>query len=176
MLATDANFTAFSDGLKHPNERCIAGTAWALSSSSKYSVDKLTKLLDVEDVATHAVLDVIERDGLCEKAKKIGETIGDWAGKLQAETNCIGDIRIMGAMCAIEFVRDGDADSPDADLTKAIAAEALANGVILLTCGVRGNVIRFLPALTVEPQILTEALDVTGNTIRKLAGDLRKAS
>jgi 4-aminobutyrate aminotransferase/(S)-3-amino-2-methylpropionate transaminase len=120
--------------------------------------------------AAHAVLDVIERDRLCEKAQKIGATIGEWARQLQAETDCIGDIRIMGAMCAIEFVRDG------ADLTKAIAAEALANGVILLTCGVRGNVIRFLPALTIEPQILTEALDVTGSTIRRLAGDLRKAS
>jgi 4-aminobutyrate aminotransferase/(S)-3-amino-2-methylpropionate transaminase len=126
--------------------------------------------------AAHAVLDVIERDGLCDKARKIGETIGDWARSLQAETGCIGDIRIMGAMCAIEFVINGDADSPDVDLTKAVAAEALANGVILLTCGVRGNVIRFLPALTIEPQILTEALDVTGSTIRKLAGDLRKAS
>lgn len=126
--------------------------------------------------AAHAVLDVIERDRLCEKAQKIGATIGEWARQLQAETDCIGDIRIMGAMCAIEFVRDGDADSPDADLTRAVAADALANGVILLTCGVRGNVIRFLPALTIEPQILTEALDVTGSTIRRLAGDLRKAS
>jgi 4-aminobutyrate aminotransferase/(S)-3-amino-2-methylpropionate transaminase len=126
--------------------------------------------------AAHAVLDVIEREDLCDKARKIGETIGDWARSLQAETGCIGDIRIMGAMCAIEFVINGDADSPDVDLTKAVAAEALANGVILLTCGVRGNVIRFLPALTIEPQILTEALDVTGSTIRKLAGDLRKAS
>ena len=79
-------------------------------------------------------------------------------------------------MCAIEFAKNGDADSPDAELTKAIAADALANGVILLTCGVRGNVIRFLPALTIEPDILAEALEVAGNSIRKLAGDLRKAS
>lgn len=126
--------------------------------------------------AAHAVLDIIERDALCEKALVIGETIGNWARQLQAETGCIGDIRIMGAMCAIEFAENGDADSPDAELTKAIATDALANGVILLTCGVRGNVIRFLPALTIEPDILAEALDKTGNTIRKLAGDLRKAS
>ena len=126
--------------------------------------------------AAHAVLDVIEREGLCDKAQKIGATIGDWASKLQAETDCIGDIRIMGAMCAIEFVRNGDADSPDPELTKAVAAGALANGVMLLTCGVRGNVIRFLPALTIETEILAEALEITGNTIRKLAGDLRKAS
>ena len=125
--------------------------------------------------AAHAVLDIIDRDRLCDKARHIGETIGAWAENLQAETSCIGDIRIMGAMCAIEFVGNGDADSPDPDLTRAIAADALANGVILLTCGVRANVIRFLPALTIEPEVLAEALEVTGNTIRKLAGDLRKA-
>ncbi len=58
----------------------------------------------------------------------------------------------------------------------AVAADALTQGVLLLTCGVRGNVIRFLPPLTIEPEVLAEALEVTGNTIRKLAKDLRKAS
>ena len=82
----------------------------------------------------------------------------------------------MGAMCAIEFVEAGDADRPAAELTRAIAAEAVTRGVLLLTCGVRGNVIRFLPALTIEPELLAEALEVTGSAIRKLAGDLRKAS
>jgi len=57
-----------------------------------------------------------------------------------------------------------------------IAAQALNEGVILLTCGVRANVIRFLPPLTVEPEILAEALEVTGNAIRKLTGAIRKAS
>jgi 4-aminobutyrate aminotransferase/(S)-3-amino-2-methylpropionate transaminase len=126
--------------------------------------------------AAHAVLDIIERDELCSKAQVIGRTIGNWAGKLQAEADCIGDIRINGAMCAIEFVRNGDPDNPDAELTKAVAADALAHGVLLLTCGVRGNVIRFLPPLTIEPDVLDEALDVTGNTIRTLAGGLQKAS
>ncbi|NIL93138.1 MAG: 4-aminobutyrate--2-oxoglutarate transaminase [Woeseiaceae bacterium] len=123
-----------------------------------------------------AVLDVIAEEDLCGKAKAIGRQIEEWAEQLQAETNCIGHIRITGAMSAIEFVRDGDPDSPDADLTMAVAADALTQGVLLLTCGVRGNVIRFLPPLTIEPEVLAEALEVTGNTIRKLAKDLRKAS
>jgi 4-aminobutyrate aminotransferase/(S)-3-amino-2-methylpropionate transaminase len=79
-------------------------------------------------------------------------------------------------MCAIEFVQNGDADSPDADLTKAVAADALTAGVLLLTCGVRGNVIRFLPPLTIEPELMAEALEITGNVIKKLAGEIRKAS
>jgi len=102
--------------------------------------------------------------------------VREWAETLQAETSCIGDIRTMGAMCAIELVQDGDATRPNPDLTRSIAADALSAGVLLLTCGVRGNVIRFLPPMTIEPEILAEALEITGNSIRKLAGDLRKAS
>ena len=123
-----------------------------------------------------AVLDVIESEGLCEKAHAIGKQIGAWAEALQTENNCIGNIRITGAMSAIELVKNGEADSPDAELTKAIAAHALADGVLLLTCGVRGNVIRFLPPLTIEPEVLAEALNVVGDTIRKLTGEVRKAS
>ena len=123
-----------------------------------------------------AVLDVIESEGLCAKALLIGEQIRGWAEALQAENNCIGNIRITGAMSAIEFVKNGDADSPDAELTRDIAAHALTNGVLLLTCGVRGNVIRFLPPLTIEPEVLEEALGVVANSIRTLSGEVRKAS
>lgn len=123
-----------------------------------------------------AVLDVIEEENLCDRAKAIGVQIGAWANKLQAQNNVIGHIRTTGAMCAIELVHNGDADSPDAELTKAIAADALAEGVLLLTCGVRGNVIRFLPPLTIETDLLAEALDVVGGVINKLTADIRKAS
>jgi len=116
-----------------------------------------------------AVLNVIETENLCDKALAIGAQVRQWAEALQAENRCIGHIRITGAMCAIELVRNGDADSPDPDLTKAIAANALDEGVLLLTCGVRGNVIRFLPPLTIEPELLAEALEVVGKTIRELA-------
>jgi 4-aminobutyrate aminotransferase/(S)-3-amino-2-methylpropionate transaminase len=122
-----------------------------------------------------AVLDVIEKEDLCAKARAIGEQIRDWATELQAVNNCIGDIRINGAMSALEFVKNGDADSPDPDLTKAIAAHALTEGVLLLTCGVRGNVIRFLPPLTIEPQMLGEALNIVGEVVSRLTQDLRKA-
>jgi len=123
-----------------------------------------------------AVLDVIEKEGLCSRAQAIGKQVRDWAENLQAETSCIGEIRTTGAMCAIEFVKNNDPDQPDAELAKAVAADALTEGVLLLTCGVRGNVIRFLPPLTIETELMDQALEVTGNTIRKLAGEIRKAS
>lgn len=126
--------------------------------------------------AGHAVLDVIEREDLCGQAVKIGEQIRSWAEHLQRETDCIGDIRINGAMSAIELVENNDANRPAADLTKAVAAEAAKRGVIILTCGVRGNVIRFLPPLTIGAELLTEALLTIGDIIREEAGVIRKAS
>ena len=123
-----------------------------------------------------AVLDVIEDEDLCAKSLAIGKQIRAWAEALQAENNCIGHIRTTGAMAAIELVKEGVADSPDADLARAIAAHAVEAGVILLTCGVRGNVIRFLPPLTIEPELLAEALDVVAGTISKLTAEARKAS
>ncbi len=123
-----------------------------------------------------AVLDVIEKEGLCEKARAIGEQIRSWATDLQTRTASVGDVRVAGAMAAIELVENGDADKPDVELTKDIVAKALTEGVLLLTCGVRGNVIRFLPPLTIEPELLAEALDVVGRVITDLAGSVRKAS
>ena len=122
------------------------------------------------------MLDVIEEENLCEKAQAIGAQISTWAEQLQADTRCVGHIRIAGAMCAIEIVADDDAERPDAELTRAIAAEATKQGVILLTCGVRANVIRFLPALTIGEELLTEALATLGRIVRELAGNMRKAS
>jgi 4-aminobutyrate aminotransferase/(S)-3-amino-2-methylpropionate transaminase len=122
-----------------------------------------------------AVLDVIEKEDLCARARDIGEQIRAWAEGLQAQNNAVGHIRITGAMCAIEFVRNGDADSPDPELTRAVAAEALSEGVMLLTCGVRANVIRFLPPLTIETELLAQALEVVGRVVTRLTEGLRKA-
>jgi len=115
-----------------------------------------------------AVLDVIENEKLCDKAVAIGEQIRAWAEPLKARNDAVGDVRITGAMSAIEFVQGGDPGRPDPALTKAVAAKALAEGVLLLTCGVRGNVIRFLPPLTIAPELLAEALDTVGRVIDDL--------
>ncbi len=122
-----------------------------------------------------AVLDIIEEEGLCDRALAIGATISEWAEDLQRATSCIGDIRVKGAMCAIELVVDNDAERPDAELTRAIAAEAASRGLIVLTCGVRGNVIRFLPPLTIPDALLEEALETLGEIVRDLGTEIRKA-
>lgn len=112
--------------------------------------------------ASHAVLDVIEEENLCERAAEIGDKImarlNDIASRQGMEA--IGDVRGLGAMVAFELVTDRDTNAPDAALTQAIVAEAEARGLIILPCGTRANVVRLLPPLTVPMDQLDEALDI----------------
>jgi 4-aminobutyrate aminotransferase/(S)-3-amino-2-methylpropionate transaminase len=109
--------------------------------------------------AALATIETIEADGLVERAAQIEVLMKDRLGRLQAEDDRIGDVRGRGAMSAMELVKPGTTE-PDADLTKALLAGAHAAGVIVLSCGTFGNVVRFLPPLTISDDLLTEGLDV----------------
>jgi 4-aminobutyrate aminotransferase len=112
--------------------------------------------------AAHAVLDVIEDEGLCARAVTIGQRFTDRLLAMQNDPRfgCIGEVRGLGAMVAIELVKDRDPHKPDADLTKALVAKAAENGLILLSCGLYSNVIRFLVPLTASDALIDEGLDV----------------
>lgn len=109
--------------------------------------------------AALAAIDAFENDGLVERAREIEALIVSRLRELQASDPRIGDVRGHGAMIAAEFV-DPATGEPDAALTKAVAAACIAEGVIVLTCGTFGNVIRFLPPLSIDDALLTEGLDV----------------
>jgi 4-aminobutyrate aminotransferase / (S)-3-amino-2-methylpropionate transaminase / 5-aminovalerate transaminase len=109
--------------------------------------------------AALAAIETIEADALVERARQIEQLMKDRLGRLQAEDDRIGDVRGRGAMIAMELVKPGTTE-PDADLTKALLAGAHAAGVIVLSCGTFGNVVRFLPPLTIGDDLLTEGLDV----------------
>jgi len=117
-----------------------------------------------------AVLDVIERENLCERALRVGERLVAGLERLRAAyPGRVGDIRALGAMVAMELVADGDAGKPDAQLTKALCAKALESGLILLSCGVRGNVIRILAPLTIDMAHLEEGLEILDQAFRECA-------
>jgi 4-aminobutyrate aminotransferase/(S)-3-amino-2-methylpropionate transaminase len=78
---------------------------------------------------------------------------------LQTRYAAIGEVRGLGAMVAIELVRNGSADQPDAELTRALVQSAARHGLIILSCGMYGNVIRFLAPLTISDALLAEGLD-----------------
>jgi 4-aminobutyrate aminotransferase / (S)-3-amino-2-methylpropionate transaminase / 5-aminovalerate transaminase len=114
--------------------------------------------------AALAVLETIEAEGLVRRAAEIGELLGRRLAALAARDPRVGDVRGRGAMQAVELVRPGTTE-PDAALAKAVADAAHAQGVIVLTCGTYGNVLRFLPPLAISDELLEEALDVLAEVL-----------
>mgnify|MGYP001815915769 CR=1 FL=1 len=111
--------------------------------------------------AALAVIEVIEDEGLVSRAEELAGLFGRRLAELQERfPDAVGDIRAeRGAMIALELVRDGDAAQPDPELTRRVVAEAYRHGLVLLSCGSRGNVIRFLPALTITDALVDEGLE-----------------
>jgi 4-aminobutyrate aminotransferase len=112
--------------------------------------------------AAHAVLDVIEEECLIDRANFLGDRLRALLEGLRPRAPGIAEVRGPGAMVAVELMKGGE---PDADLARAIQARALAAGLVLLTCGVHGNVIRFLFPLTVQEAVFDEALGILERAI-----------
>ncbi|MGW4126234.1 4-aminobutyrate--2-oxoglutarate transaminase [Nocardia sp. NPDC004711] len=117
--------------------------------------------------AALAGIEVMRSLDLPARARAIEAATAPRLRELAAATGVIGDVRGRGAMLAIELVRPGTG-TPDPDLAKAIAAEALSRGVVLLTCGTYGNVIRLLPPLVIGDDLLADGLGVLSETVRDL--------
>ncbi|HJQ05206.1 MAG TPA: 4-aminobutyrate--2-oxoglutarate transaminase [Nocardioides sp.] len=109
--------------------------------------------------AALAVIETIEADDLLTRAQQIEALLVGKLTELQASDKRIGDVRGRGAMIAAEFV-DPATGEPDGALAKAVASYCHSQGVITLTCGTWGNVIRFLPPLSISDELLTEGLEV----------------
>ena len=109
--------------------------------------------------AALAALETIEAEGLVDRARAIGELMLPRLRALQATYDVIGDVRGRGAMVAIELV-DPRTDAPDAALTARIASTCHSNGLLVLTAGSYGNVLRFLPPLVIGDELLHDGLDV----------------
>ena len=107
-----------------------------------------------------AVLDVIRDEKLIERASQTGNFLVSRLKGLQARFPSIGDVRGLGAMVAIELVKNRRADSPDVDLTRALVQAAGRRGLVILACGMSGNVIRFLAPLTISDGLLKEGMNL----------------
>lgn len=114
--------------------------------------------------AALAVLDVIRDEDLCARANRLGDRLKARLHGLQNEIPEIADIRGPGFMVAAEFI--GTDGLPLPALATAVRDEAMARGLILLTCGVHGNVIRFLSPITIEDAVFEEAMDILSDSIR----------
>jgi 4-aminobutyrate aminotransferase/(S)-3-amino-2-methylpropionate transaminase len=114
--------------------------------------------------AAVATIQSYQDNGLIEKAQHIETVLRSELDDLQKTDARIGDVRGRGAMIAIELV-DPQTSQPDAALTSRVAAAAHAQGVILLTCGTYGNVIRFLPPLTISDDLLRDGICVVRDAL-----------
>ena len=120
----------------------------------------------VAAAASLAVLDKIEREDLLTRSREIGATVMARFQDYASRYDVVGDVRGRGAMCAIELVGDRATKEPLApDVVNAVARECLEHGVLVLTAGTYGNVIRLLPPLTIDDTLLTDGLDVLDGAI-----------
>ncbi len=119
--------------------------------------------------AAHAVLDVIADEGLCDRATRLGQRLKQRLAGTAETVPEIVDIRGPGFMNAVEFNIAGT-DKPSPDFANRVREEALARKLILLTCGVHGNVIRFLAPLTIPDAVFDEALDILEASIQAARG------
>ncbi|WP_431320991.1 4-aminobutyrate--2-oxoglutarate transaminase [Rhizobium sp. YTU87027] len=119
--------------------------------------------------AAHAVLDVIKDEGLCDRANQLGSRLKQRLESLREKAPEIVDIRGPGFMNAVEF-NDKTTNVPSAEFANKVRLIALEKGLILLTCGVHGNVIRFLAPITIQDNVFGEALDILEASILEASG------
>jgi 4-aminobutyrate aminotransferase/(S)-3-amino-2-methylpropionate transaminase len=127
--------------------------------------------------AALAVLEVIEEEQLCARAESMGTRMVAALRAAQASLPAVvGEVRSLGAMVAMELVKNGDPHQPDADLTKGLVKHAAGKGLVLLSCGLYGNVIRLLAPLTASTEIVDEGLAILLESLRELVGDCPRFS
>jgi 4-aminobutyrate aminotransferase len=115
--------------------------------------------------AAHAVLDVIADEELCARAERLGGELVARLQALRARYPALAEVRGVGSMIAVEF-RDPQTDAPDAARMQRVQRNALAEGLLLLSCGMHGNVIRFLYPLTIPQAQFDRALDIIERSVQ----------
>jgi len=120
--------------------------------------------------AALAVLDVIEEENLIERGAKLGHRLSQRFRAMADQFECIGDVRSLGAMVAIELFTDASRSQPSPELTKALVIKAAEKGLILLSCGLYGNVIRVLVPLTASDAVVDEGLAIIESALQELTG------
>lgn len=125
--------------------------------------------------AALAVLDIIEEEKLNDRSVQIGETVMNKFNELASRFGCIGNVRGLGAMNAMEIVKDPESKEPDQPLTRKIIEEAGKRGLLLLSAGVHGNVIRMLMPIVITDEqlqeglaILEEAVEVSAKAVARV--------
>lgn len=116
--------------------------------------------------AAHAVLDIIDQENLCQRANDLGLHLVEVLKQARERCPAIADIRAQGSMVAVEF-NDPQTGKPSPEFTREVQNRAQQEGLLLLSCGVYGNVIRFLYPLTIPEAQFSKALDILSRALKR---------
>jgi 4-aminobutyrate aminotransferase/(S)-3-amino-2-methylpropionate transaminase len=119
--------------------------------------------------AALAVLDKIEREGLCSRAQQIGRIVSERFREFHERFQIVGDVRGVGAMCALELVQDRETKQPAKEATERFTQRALQKGLLTITAGTFGNVVRTLMPLTIADNELDEGLKIMEAALSELS-------
>ena len=146
----------------------IVGTDIHMDASGPNSLGGTYSGSPVSCAAVLAVLEVFEEENILAKSQSLGKTLGQRFSQWQERFGCVENVRHLGAMAAMDIV---SADKePDAELTAALCKRAREKGLILLSCGLYGNTLRFLMPVTIEDEVLEEGLAIVETCLAELAG------
>lgn len=116
--------------------------------------------------AAHAVIDTIQKESLLDRSISLGAKLRKFLESARVNNASIAQVRGLGSMNAVEFV-DPATGSPSAEIAQRVQQRALEKGLLLLTCGMYGNVIRFLHPLTIPEAQFDQALDTLGQSLKE---------
>ncbi|WP_039868559.1 4-aminobutyrate--2-oxoglutarate transaminase [Halomonas sp. TD01] len=144
----------------------LVGTAEHMDASGPNSLGGTYSGSPVSCAAVLAVLEVLEEEKILEKSQALGEVLGQRFTQWQQRFACVENVRHLGSMAALDIVSAGQ--EPDAELAAAMCKRAREKGLILLSCGLYGNTIRFLMPVTIEDSILEEGLAIVEALLEEL--------
>ncbi|CAM4129607.1 4-aminobutyrate--2-oxoglutarate transaminase [Vreelandella rituensis] len=146
----------------------VVGTDKVMDASGPNSLGGTYTGSPTACAAALAVMEIFEEENILEKSRALGDKLAKRFAKWQESYDCIDNARNMGAMAAFDVISDKANHTPNADLAGALCKKAREKGLILLSCGLYGNTIRFLMPVTIEDNILEEGLDIIEACLKEL--------
>ena len=146
----------------------VVGTDVHMDASGPNSLGGTYSGSPVSCAAVLAVLEVFEEENILAQSQALGKTLGQRFLQWQERFACVENVRHLGAMAAVDIVSADQA--PDPELTAALCRRAREKGLILLSCGLYGNTLRFLMPVTIEGEVLEEGLAIVEASLAELAG------
>jgi 4-aminobutyrate aminotransferase/(S)-3-amino-2-methylpropionate transaminase len=153
----------------------VIGRAEVMDKTTKGTLGGTYPGNPVACAASIATIDYMKKIDVNAKGEKIGETVTNYFKKLQKECPAIGEVRGLGAMVAFELVKDGDPNKPDADLCKALLNACASRGLLLISAGTSGNVVRVLSPLVISRGQLMKGLDILRTELLRLTSVKKEA-